>query len=133
MLEHFFARPHVIAQLQHGPLGPYLENLATLLHQQRYALSSIQSYLRAGHTFGRWLRRQGYALSDIDASVFQTLYRRTETVSFRPPPESCRRPQPSLDYSNTTAWCANGTPWALPPLSSSGWLSTMRTWSESWA
>ena len=41
------------------------------LHQQRYAPSSIQSYLRAGHTFGRWLRRQGYALSDIDASVFQ--------------------------------------------------------------
>jgi len=71
MLEHFFVRTHVIARLRLGPLGPYLDDLATLLHQHGYAPSSIQSYLRAGDTFGRWLHRQGYAVSEMDDAVFQ--------------------------------------------------------------
>ena len=59
MLEHIFVRPSVIARLRGGPLGPYLDDLATSLHQQGYAPSSIQRYLRTGEQFGRWLHGQG--------------------------------------------------------------------------
>jgi site-specific recombinase XerD len=71
MLDHFFVRTHVAARLRHSPLGPYLDSLATLLHQQGYAPSSIQSYLRTGETFGRWLHEHGYAVSALDTAVLQ--------------------------------------------------------------
>src|SRR5262249_44870973 len=69
MLEHIFARTHVIARLRRGPLGSYLDDFATNLHQHGYAPSSIQSYVRTGETFGRWLHRHAYALSGVDAAV----------------------------------------------------------------
>jgi len=45
MLEHVFRQTGVIARLRGGPLGPYLDDLATFFHQQGYAPSSIQRYL----------------------------------------------------------------------------------------
>ena len=45
MIEHFFVQSHVVARLKGSPLAPYLDDLATTLHQQGYAPSSIQ---RAG-------------------------------------------------------------------------------------
>jgi site-specific recombinase XerD len=69
MLEHLFARAHVIARLRRGPLGAYLDNFATILHQHGYAPSSIQSYVRTGDTFGRWLHRHGYVINDLDDAV----------------------------------------------------------------
>ena len=69
MLEHLFARTHVIVRLRRGPLGSYLDDFATSLHQHGYAPSSLQSYVRTGDTFGRWLHRHAYALSDLDAAV----------------------------------------------------------------
>ena len=47
MLEHLFVRPSVIARLRGGPLGPYVDDLTTFLHQEGYALSHIQRSLRA--------------------------------------------------------------------------------------
>ena len=70
-LDHFFVRTHVAARLRRGLLGAYLDALATILHQQGYAPSSIRSYLRTGETFGRWLHGHGYAVSALDAAVFQ--------------------------------------------------------------
>ena len=69
MLEHIFARTHVIARLRRGPLGSYLDDFATSLHHHGYAPSSIQSYVRTGEMFGRWLHRHAYALSDLDDAV----------------------------------------------------------------
>jgi len=69
MLEHIFARTHVIARLRCGPLGSYLDDFATSLRQHGYAPSRIQSYVRTGETFGRWLHRHAYALSDLDDAV----------------------------------------------------------------
>ena len=71
MLEHFFVRSHVIARLRCGLLGPYLDDWATSLHCQGYAPSSIQSYLRTGDTFGRWLHRHGYTVSALDTAIVQ--------------------------------------------------------------
>jgi site-specific recombinase XerD len=69
MLEHIFIRTGVIARLRGGPLGPYLDDLATSFHHQGYASSSIQRYLRAGDQFARWLQGQGHGLSELDAAV----------------------------------------------------------------
>ena len=71
MLEHLFRRTHVVTRLRRSPLGPYLDDLALLLHQQGYAPSSIQSYVRTGATFGQWLHAQGYALSELDDTIVQ--------------------------------------------------------------
>jgi site-specific recombinase XerD len=52
-------------------LGSYLDDLATILHQQGYAPSSIQRCLRAGDLWGRWLQAQGYDVTQIDAAAIQ--------------------------------------------------------------
>jgi hypothetical protein len=52
-------------------MGPYLDNLATRLHQQGYASSSIQSYLCTSDTCGRWLHGQGSTVSERDEAIFQ--------------------------------------------------------------
>jgi site-specific recombinase XerD len=69
MLEHVFRQTRVIARLRRGPLGPYLDDLATSFHHQGYAPSSIQRYRRASDQFGRWLQGQGDGLSELDAAL----------------------------------------------------------------
>ena len=69
MLEHVFRQTGVITRLRSGPLGPYLDDLATSFHHQGYAPSSIQRYLRASDQFGRWLHAHGYGLSELDTAV----------------------------------------------------------------
>jgi len=59
MLEHPFARTRVINRLRRGPLGPHLDDLATSLHREGYAPSSIQLYLRTTEHFTLWLQGQG--------------------------------------------------------------------------
>ena len=69
MIEHFFVHTPVVARLAGGPLGPYLDDLATTLHQQGYAPSSIQRCLRTGELFGRWLQGQGDDVTQIDETA----------------------------------------------------------------
>jgi integrase/recombinase XerD len=71
MLEHLFVRPAVIARLRGGPLGPYLDDFATCLHDAGYAPSHIQRSLRAGDQFARWLDGQGAPVSAMDDTVLQ--------------------------------------------------------------
>jgi site-specific recombinase XerD len=71
MIEHFFVQTPVVARLRGGPLGPYLDDLATILHQQGYAPSSIQRCLRTGDLFGRWLHGQDYDVTKIDEAAIQ--------------------------------------------------------------
>jgi site-specific recombinase XerD len=71
MLEHIFVRPGVIARLRHSPLGPYLDPLATALHQEGYAPSSIQRFLCAAEQFARWVHGQGYAVCEMDTDLVQ--------------------------------------------------------------
>jgi hypothetical protein len=69
MLEHFFVRPSVMTRLRGGPLGPYLDDLATILHQHRYTPDSLRGYLRTSDRFGRWLSQQGYAIAEMDDTL----------------------------------------------------------------
>ena len=69
--QHTFVRTSVIARLRGGPLGPYLDDLATALHHAGYAPSSTQRYLRAAEQCTQWLQEQGYAVSEIDGDLVQ--------------------------------------------------------------
>ena len=71
MLAHTFVRTSVITRLRRGPLGPYLDTLATSLHHAGYAPSSIQRYLRAAEQFAQWLHGQGYAVCEMDDDLLQ--------------------------------------------------------------
>ncbi len=69
MLEHTFVRTGVIVRLRRSPLGPYLDTLATALHHEGYAPSSIQRFLCAAEKFAHWVHGQGYAVSEMDADL----------------------------------------------------------------
>lgn len=69
MLEHTFARTRGIDRLRRGPLGSYLDDLATSLHHEGYAPRSIQLYLRTAAHYTRWLQGQGYAISEVDEDL----------------------------------------------------------------
>ena len=71
MIEHCFVHTSIVARLRGGPFGPYLDDLATILHQQGYAPSTIQRCLRTGDLFGRWLQGQGYDVTQIDERAIQ--------------------------------------------------------------
>jgi len=71
MLEYTFVRTGVIARLRQSPLGPYLDNLATSLHHEGYAPSSIQRFLCAAEKFAQWVQGQGYAVGEMDEDLWQ--------------------------------------------------------------
>ena len=71
MLEQTFVRKGVIDRLRRGPLGPHLDHFATSLHRQRYASSSIQSFLGAAEKFAGWLQEQGYSIYEMDEDLVQ--------------------------------------------------------------
>ena len=60
MIEHYFSRTSVLTRLRHGLWGPYLDELATVLHQQGYARDSIRHYLRASMPGNRSTARPGH-------------------------------------------------------------------------
>jgi hypothetical protein len=68
-IEHYFSRTSVLTRLRHGLWGPYLDELATVLHQQGYARDSIRHYLRACDQFGRWLTHHGYTTQEVDEAL----------------------------------------------------------------
>ena len=76
MIDAIFVRAQVIARLQQNPLGPYLEQFATVLHEQGYAPSSIQDSLRAGDKFGRWLQQQGHNTARVDEALLENYVNR---------------------------------------------------------
>jgi site-specific recombinase XerD len=69
MLEHTFIRTGVIARLRRSPLGPYLDTLATSLHHEGYAPSSIQRFLCAAEKFAQWVQEQGYTVCEMDEDL----------------------------------------------------------------
>src|SRR5713101_4056983 len=87
MIEHCFSRTSVLTRLRQGLLGPYLDELATALHQAGYARDSIRHYLRACDQFGRWLAHQGHAAQEVDGALV------TRYLSGLPPRPTVRQPQ----------------------------------------
>ncbi len=71
MIDSIFVRASVLARLHRNPLQPHLEQLATTLHKQGYARSSIQNCVLAGDKFGWWLQRQGCVNTEIDETLLE--------------------------------------------------------------
>ena len=71
MLDSVFVQPSVVNRLRCTPVGAYLDELVTILHQQGYARDSIRGYLRACAQFGQWLGQQGYHVSEVDETLIQ--------------------------------------------------------------
>jgi hypothetical protein len=71
MIEHCYSRTSVITRLRRGLLGPYLDDLATALHQQGYARDSIRHSLHACEQCGQWLSQQGYATQEVDEALVE--------------------------------------------------------------
>ncbi|MEN8130644.1 MAG: site-specific integrase [Pseudomonadota bacterium] len=66
MIEKVFSRPRVIARLEQGPLGSYVQELAATLLSQGYARSMIKLCINTADKFGCWLHRQGLTVGDAD-------------------------------------------------------------------
>src|ERR1700724_2580768 len=69
MLESFFTQIKVRSRMESGPIGPYLSEIAALLHRNGYARSTIRRHLRAADRFGAWILKEGMSIVDINASV----------------------------------------------------------------
>ena len=71
MLDTVCVQPSVNNPSRLTPVGMYLDELVTLLHQQGYARDTIRAYLHAWTQFGQWLGHQGYRVTDVDETLIQ--------------------------------------------------------------
>lgn len=69
MRERTLARTGVIVRLRRSPLGPYLDHLATSLHHEGYAPSSIQRFLCAAEQFAHGGHGQGSTVCEMEAAL----------------------------------------------------------------
>jgi site-specific recombinase XerD len=59
-----FHQPHLVRKLREGPFGPYLDEFAVSLQEQRYSRITIRRSLRSADHFGRWLQEHHLQLQD---------------------------------------------------------------------
>jgi hypothetical protein len=69
MLDTFFTQIKVRSRMEGGPIGPYLSEIAAMLHRNGYARSTIRRHLRAADRFGAWILKEGMSIVDINASI----------------------------------------------------------------
>jgi site-specific recombinase XerD len=69
MLDTFFTQIKVRSRMESGPIGPYLSEIAAMLHRDGYARSTIRRHLRAADRFGAWILKEGMSIVDISASI----------------------------------------------------------------
>ena len=73
MLDTCFSQIKVRSRMESGPIGPYLSEIAALLHRNGYARSTIRRHLRAANRFGAWILKEGMSIVDINASTVDRL------------------------------------------------------------
>ena len=69
MLDTFFTQIKVRSRMEGGPIGPYLSEIAAMLHHNGYSRSTIRRHLRAADRFGAWILKEGMSIVDINASI----------------------------------------------------------------
>jgi hypothetical protein len=69
MFNTFFSQIKVRSRMESGPIGPYLSEIAAVLHRDGYSRGTIRRHLRAAHHFGAWLVKQGMLVTDISSST----------------------------------------------------------------
>lgn len=66
MIDHYYKRPFIRAQLREGPLGDYVDQLAHWLAEHDYSLDAARWHIRHADYLGRWLADTGRPLEDLD-------------------------------------------------------------------
>ena len=69
MFDTFFTQIKVRSRMESGPIGPYLSEIAAVLHRDGYTRGTIRRHLRAADHFGAWLLKQGMVVTDISTST----------------------------------------------------------------
>lgn len=65
----YFAAPKTLRRIHQGPLGPYVDDFARWLQEQRYSGSSGRGAVRAVANWSRWLYERHVASRDVDAEL----------------------------------------------------------------
>ncbi len=65
----YFAAPKTLRRIHQGPLGPYVDDFASWLQEQRYSSSSGRGAVRAVANWSRWLYGRRVASRDVDAEL----------------------------------------------------------------
>ena len=65
----YFAAPKTLRRIHEGPLGPYVDEFASWLQEQRYSRSSGRGAIRAVANWSRWLQGRRVASGDVDAKL----------------------------------------------------------------
>jgi integrase/recombinase XerD len=69
MIESLFKQRSTLARLQSGPLAQHLPFIAEALHQEHYAPETVRRYVRVADGLGRWQRKQGLRITQIDETT----------------------------------------------------------------
>ena len=97
MIETLFCRTRVVARFRQGPLGPYMEELATTLVRERYSRETIRNYLWSIGPIPFTLARIHPAISFALRSI-----RRKIAVKFQVPRPGCNSPIGLAAYDRRT-------------------------------
>ncbi|MCC6981422.1 MAG: site-specific integrase [Candidatus Melainabacteria bacterium] len=65
-MERYFKHAAILKRMQEGPLGPYLDLLASQLSEQGYARATAQRHLSIAAGFSEWLRQNRVPISKIE-------------------------------------------------------------------
>ena len=67
MLDRFYSDPRVLQRLRGGPLGPYLDSVATVLFEQGFARQTTgQRQLHLLGDLSQWLEQLGLRVEDLE-------------------------------------------------------------------
>ncbi len=66
MIDHYYKRPFILAELREGLLGGYVDQLAHWLAEHDYSLDSARRHIRLAHNLGRWLAETRRPLEGLD-------------------------------------------------------------------
>jgi site-specific recombinase XerD len=65
----YFVARKALRRVHQGPLGPYIDDFANWLQEQRYSCSSGRTFVRAVATWSLWLHRRHLACGDINTEL----------------------------------------------------------------
>jgi len=81
MAHQFFSLPQTQQQMQEGPLGRYVNEFASLLHEQGYSIDYGRRQIRLVAHFSQWLSRHGLSIFDLSQqSIIRYLRYRRQTA-----------------------------------------------------
>ena len=69
MIKSLFKQRSTLARLQSGPLAEDLPLIAEALHLEDYRPETIRRYVRVADKLGRWLRKQGLRVTEINETT----------------------------------------------------------------